>query len=160
MSNSLLKIAAIGAAAFLLGAGPQAAGQTGAVPLQGHGFAQIGLQVRDLDRSTTFYSHVLGLRMLFSSGGMVFFQAGNARLMIEQGEPGHSTTIYFDDDNLEQDKAVLEAKGVTFAGPVETVQRGGNYDLKLLEFSDPDGNPLALMGRVARPTSGEASNGS
>ena len=108
--------------------------------------------MRDLDRSTTFYSRVLGLRLLFSSGGMVFFQAGNARLMIERGEPGHSTTIYFEDDNLERDKPLLEAEGVIFAGPVETVQRTPDYDLKLLD-------PLALLGRVGRHQDGEASNG-
>ena len=118
--------------------------------LQGHGFAQIGLQVSDLDRAVVFYRDVLGMKLLFTANGMVFFDAGDARLMIERGQPGRSATIYFDDANLERDKPLLEAKGVKFAGPVETVQRTASYDLKLLEFSDPDGNPLALMGKVTR----------
>jgi methylmalonyl-CoA/ethylmalonyl-CoA epimerase len=167
MSNSLLKSAAIAAMSLMpiaamslmLVAAAQPAAPTDLPPLQDHGFAQIGLQVSDLDRSTTFYSRVLGLRLLFSSGGMVFFQAGGARLMIERGEPGHSTTIYLEDDNLERDKPLLEARGIAFAGPVETVQRTADYDLKLLEFSDPDGNPLALMGRVPHHPDGGAHNG-
>jgi catechol 2,3-dioxygenase-like lactoylglutathione lyase family enzyme len=129
-------------------------------PLQGHGYAQIGLQVSDLDRSVYFYNKVLGLKLLFSASGMVFFQAGEARLMIEHGNPGRSTTIYFDDANLERDKPLLEAKGVKFFGPVQTVQRTADYDLKLLDFSDPDGNPLALMGKVRRKNGPGTSDGS
>jgi predicted enzyme related to lactoylglutathione lyase len=81
---------------------------------------------------------------------MVFFQVGEARLMVEHGRPTPSTTIYFDDANLESSRQRLEAHGIKFAGPTETVQRTDTYDLKLAEFSDPDGNPLALMGEVKR----------
>jgi catechol 2,3-dioxygenase-like lactoylglutathione lyase family enzyme len=117
-------------------------------PLRGHKFAQVALQVTDLDRATAFYRDVLGLQLLFVANGMVFFAVGDARLMIERGKPGQSTTLYFDDSDLERSRVRLEASGVKFAGPIETVQRTELYDLKLLEFSDPDGNPLALMGKI------------
>jgi methylmalonyl-CoA/ethylmalonyl-CoA epimerase len=119
-------------------------------PLRDHRFAQIGIQVTDLDRAVAFYRDVLGLRLLFTAGGMVFFQVGETRLMVEHGRPTPSTTIYFDDANLESSRQRLEAHGIKFAGPTETVQRTGSYDLRLAEFSDPDGNPLALMGEVKR----------
>lgn len=119
-------------------------------PLRDHAFAQIGIQVDNLDRAVSFYRDVLGLRLLFKAGGMVFFQVGEARLMIEHGTPGRSATLYFDDSELERNQARLEAQGIKFAGPIEIVQRTDSYDLKLLEFSDPDGNPLALMGKVKR----------
>jgi methylmalonyl-CoA/ethylmalonyl-CoA epimerase len=119
-------------------------------PLRDHRFAQIGIQVADLDRAVAFYRDVLGLRLLFTAGGMVFFQVGDARLMVEHGRATPSTTIYFDDANLESSRQRLEAHGIKFAGPTETVQRTDTYDLKLAEFSDPDGNPLALMGEVKR----------
>ena len=122
-------------------------------PLRGHKFAQIAIQVTDLDRATEFYRDVLGLQLLFVANGMVFFAVGDARLMIECGKPGQSTTLYFDDSELERSRVRLEASGVKFAGPIETVQRTKSYELKLLEFSDPDGNPLALMGQIA--TSGK-----
>lgn len=118
-------------------------------PLRGHRFAQIAIQVTDLERATAFYRDVLGLQYLFVANGMVFFAVGDARLMIERGKPAHSTTLYFDDSDLERSRVRLEASGVKFAGPIETVQRTKSYELKLLEFSDPDGNPLALMGMVA-----------
>jgi catechol 2,3-dioxygenase-like lactoylglutathione lyase family enzyme len=127
---------------------------TVAGPLQDRGFAQIGIHVRDLDRGIVFYRDVLGLRLLFVTNGMAFFQAANTRLLVEQGEPSRSATLYFNDADLERDKPALEAKGIIFAGPVETVQRTAAYDLKLLEFADPDGNPLALMGEVPRTAGG------
>ena len=79
---------------------------------------------------------------------MIAPRRSDARLMIERGKPGESTTIYFDDSDLERSRVRLEAHGVKFAGPIETVQRTPSSELKLLEFSDPDGNPLALMGNV------------
>jgi catechol 2,3-dioxygenase-like lactoylglutathione lyase family enzyme len=119
-------------------------------PLRGHSFAQIAIQVTDLDRATAFYRDVLGLPLLFVANGMVFFQVGEARLMVERGKPAQSTTLYFDDSELKRSRVLLERHGVKFAGPIETVQRTESYELKLLEFSDPDGNPLALMGKVPR----------
>jgi catechol 2,3-dioxygenase-like lactoylglutathione lyase family enzyme len=116
--------------------------------LRGHKFAQIAIQVTDVDRATAFYRDVLGLQLLFVANGMVFFAVGDARLMIERGKPGQSTTLYFDDPSLEQSRIKLANNGVKFAGPIETVQRTKSFELKLLEFSDPDGNPLALMGEV------------
>lgn len=117
-------------------------------PLRGHKFAQIAIQVTDVDRATAFYRDVLGLQLLFVANGMVFFAVGDARLMIVHGKPGTSTIVYFDDPNLEQSRVRLEASGVKFSGPIETVQRTTLFELKLLEFPDPDGNPLALMGQV------------
>jgi len=117
---------------------------------QGLGFAQIGVRVTDVERAVAFYSQAVGLPLLFRAGDMVFFKAGNARLMVEKGEPGRTTVIYFQDDHLERNKPLMEARGIMFTGPVETVQRTKDYDLKLLVFHDPDGNTLALMGEVPR----------
>ncbi len=119
-------------------------------PLHDYSFAQIAIQVTELDRAVRFYRDTLGLRYLFIADGMVFFQVGEARLMVEHGTPGRSVTLYFDDPDLERSRVRLEAQGIRFAGPIQTVQRTESYDLKLLEFSDPDGNPLALMGNVKR----------
>jgi len=117
-------------------------------PLRGHKFAQIAIQVTDLDRATAFYRDVLGLQQLFVANDMVFFAVGDARLMIVHGKPGQSTIVYFDDPDLERSRVRLETNGVKFAGPIEIVQRTNAFELKLLEFTDPDGNPLALMGEV------------
>jgi hypothetical protein len=85
--------------------------------------------------------------------GAAFFDAGGVRLRIEQSEtaiPTGTVELYFDDPGLARAKPLSE-RGVRFVGPPETVQRSARADLQLLEFTDPDGNALALMGEVARP---------
>jgi hypothetical protein len=98
-------------------------------PLHDRGFAQIAIQVTDLDRAVRFYRDTLGLRYLFTTNGMVLFQVGEAGLMVEHGTPGRSVTLYFDDSNLERRRV---------------------RHLKRLKFSDPGANPLALIGNVKR----------
>ncbi len=55
---------------------------------------QISINVHDLDRSVTFYRDVLGLPLLFTAGGMAFFDCGGVRLMLAHPEkPGVSTIL-------------------------------------------------------------------
>jgi methylmalonyl-CoA/ethylmalonyl-CoA epimerase len=124
--------------------------QTAPETIGSHGLAQVAVQVKDLPRAIAFYQNTLGMKYLFTAGPqpMVFFGLGDSRLMLEPGEPGHSTTLYIDDPQIEAHKVALEARGVKFLGPMETLQRNADYELKLLEFTDPDGNPLALMGKT------------
>jgi predicted enzyme related to lactoylglutathione lyase len=58
--------------------------------------------------------------------------------------------LYFDDPDLAVTGPRLEARGVKFVGPAQAVQRTETHELMLREFSDPDGNVLALMGMVPR----------
>jgi hypothetical protein len=58
--------------------------------------------------------------------------------------------LYFDAPDIDTLAPALEQKGVAFLGPVQILQRTDSHDLKLRVFRDPDGNPLALMGMVAR----------
>ncbi len=121
-------------------------------PLSDARLLQITLPSTSLDRSTAFYRDVLGLKLLFQVPGAAFFDMAGVRLRLElvkTASPG-GVELYFDDPGLSRE-AALTARGVKFAGPAETVQRTAKADVKLLEFLDPDGNPLALMGEVARP---------
>jgi catechol 2,3-dioxygenase-like lactoylglutathione lyase family enzyme len=115
--------------------------------------AQIALTTRDPERSRRFYRDVLGLPLLFEAGGMMFFDLAGLRLMIGSenslGAPGGSI-LYFDAPDIESLAPALEAKGVEFLGPAQTVQRTETHDVKLRVFRDPDGNALALMGMVKR----------
>ena len=121
-------------------------------PLTDARLVQITLPAKDLDRAIGFYRDVLGVRVLFQVGGAAFLDAGGVRLRLEKSDtaaPTGSVEIYFDDPGMTRAK-LLEARGVHFAGPPETVQHLANTDVQLQEFVDPDGNALALMGEVPR----------
>lgn len=122
--------------------------------LGGRNLMQVGLTCRDLDRAQHFYRDVLGLTLLFEAGGMMFFQLGNLRLMIgreqKPDQPFGGSILYFDAPDIDALAIALEAKGVKFTGPAQTVQQTATRELKLREFFDPDGNALALMGMVAK----------
>jgi catechol 2,3-dioxygenase-like lactoylglutathione lyase family enzyme len=124
-----------------------------ALDLAGRKLVQVALTCRDLDRARIFYRDTLGLPLLFEAGTMLFFQLDGLRLMIGKEEsPGGAvggSVLYFDAPDIDALGAAIEAKGVTFARPAETVQRTATHELKLRAFHDPDGNALALMGMVA-----------
>jgi len=139
---------------FALGLTTPAQGAEGAGPLADAPLMQITLPVKDLDRSIAYYQGVLGVRLQFRVGAAAFFDAGSVRLRLEKSEaatpPTGAVELYFDDPGLARAKPLAE-RGVKFIGPPETVQHLANADVQLLEFIDPDGNALALMGEVARP---------
>lgn len=122
-------------------------------PLAGTRLLQVTLPARDLAQSLAFYRDKLGLKILFEVKGAAFLDAGGVRLRLEAGgaPPSAGVELYFDDPGLSRADA-LRARGVTFTGPPETVQRTAEGDLKLLEFYDPAGNALALMGLTPRRT--------
>jgi methylmalonyl-CoA/ethylmalonyl-CoA epimerase len=151
MSIRTFRAFGLAAAVLLSAALPRgAAAQTG--PLGDARLLQITIASTDLARSVGFYRDVLGLKLLFEVPGASFFDMAGVRLRIElvKAVPPTGDELYFDDPGLSR-QAALAARGVKFVGPAETVQQTATSDLKLLEFLDPDGNPLALMGEVRRP---------
>jgi catechol 2,3-dioxygenase-like lactoylglutathione lyase family enzyme len=120
-------------------------------PLADTRLMQITLPVKDLDRSVAFYRDVLGVKVLFVVKGAAFLDAGGGvRLRLEKNDrtaPTDAVEIYFDDPGMAR-VAPLAARGVKFIGPPETVNRRGDMDVKLAEFTDPDGNAIGLMGEV------------
>jgi methylmalonyl-CoA/ethylmalonyl-CoA epimerase len=123
------------------------------VQLSGRTLVQVGLTCRDLDRSRTFYRDTLGLPLLFEVGNMLFFQLPGLRLMVgtagRPDQPIGGSIIYFDAPDVDEVAANLEAKGVRFTGPTQTLQRTATGDLRLRTFYDPDGNAIGLLGVVA-----------
>jgi catechol 2,3-dioxygenase-like lactoylglutathione lyase family enzyme len=122
-------------------------------PLADAQLLQITLPVKDLDRAVAFYRDVLGVKLLFQVKGAAFLSAGGVRLRLETNaaaRPSDGVELYFDDPGLARAKPLAQ-RGVRFAGPPETVQHLVKTDVQLLEFTDPDGNALALMGEVPRP---------
>ena len=59
------------------------------------------------------------------------------------------SAIYFQVPDIRDVHATLSASGVTFLANPHVVDRTPKSELWLPEFTDPDGNPLALMSEVA-----------
>ena len=123
--------------------------------LAGRRLVQVALTCRDLDRARAFYRDTLGLPLMFEAGNMLFFQLDGLRLMVgkeEQAGAIGGSVLYFDAPDIDALGRALEAKGIVFLRPAETVQRTETHELKLRAFKDPDGNALALMGMVPKAT--------
>ncbi|WP_293382046.1 VOC family protein [Phenylobacterium sp.] len=121
-------------------------------PLTDVQLMQITLPAKDLDRSIAFYQGVLGVRLLFRVPGAAFLDAGGVRLRLERSDahaPTGAVELYFSDPGLARAKPLAD-RGVRFLGPPETVQHLATTDVQLLEFTDPDGNALALMGEAPK----------
>jgi len=120
--------------------------------LAGRKLVQVALTTRDAERSKSFYRDVLGLTLLFEVPNMTFYQLGDMRLMIgvEPSMTPGGSVLYIDAPDIDTLGSELEKRGVRFSGEATVVQRTDKGELKLREFRDPDGNPLALMGFVPK----------
>jgi methylmalonyl-CoA/ethylmalonyl-CoA epimerase len=109
---------------------------------------QIALGVADADRSEAFYGEVLGLRKLFRFGGLVFFDCGGVRLLLDQGPadaPRLGSLVYFRVADIVLARRELEGRGVVFSDQVHRIAPMEDHDLWMTFFTDPDDHILALM---------------
>lgn len=124
----------------------------GSALLGGHAFQQIAVTTKNLPRAIAFYRDVLGLTLMFESNNMAFFDVDGVRLMVgldaNRPDARPTSVLYFDAPKFFATRSRLEALGVPFRGGIETVDRKSDAELKLQEFTDPDGNALAVMGWV------------
>ena len=115
--------------------------------------AQVALTVHDIPRATMFYRDTLGLPLVLETPDMVFFQAGDIRLMLgkpEREQATHSSIVYFKVDDIGLAYKELSSRGVAFTHEPRIVHRGQKTDVWLAFFHDPDKNALALMSETAR----------
>ena len=119
---------------------------------------QILVPVQDLPQAIEFYRDTLGLQFLFAAPPqMAFFMCGTVRLLVGVPAPGtppqRGSAIYFSVADSEGVHAGLKAKGVNFSAVPHVVHRTPASELWLAEFTDPDGNQLALMSerKIERP---------
>jgi len=115
--------------------------------------AQVALRVHDIPRAAAFYRDTLGIPFLFEAPGMVFFQAGDIRLMLglpEKQTGAHSSIVYFSVEDMNTAYRTLVDRGVAFAHEPRIVHRGRKTDVWLAHFQDPDRNELALLCETPR----------
>jgi methylmalonyl-CoA/ethylmalonyl-CoA epimerase len=108
---------------------------------------QIGMLVKNMEAATAFYRDQLGLRHLFSGGGMAFFDLAGTRLMLGQATPEQPscTYLYYAVDDIHAAYGELIRRGVKSHEEPELAHRAGNMEIWLAFLKDPDGNLLALM---------------
>jgi predicted enzyme related to lactoylglutathione lyase len=109
----------------------------------------------DLSAAVEFYGTTLGLRCSAHrpDRGFAEFETGNLTLSLIEPEKmglaytsnGNAIALHVDD--MEQARATLEGRGVTFAG--DTFDTGVCH---MAFFADPDGNALMLHHRYAPRT--------
>ena len=115
--------------------------------------AQLLIPVSDFDRGVAFYRDVLGIPFLFSAPPqMAFFDCGGVRLLVgvmpagQKAERG--SAVYFQVEDIRAVFSSLKESGVLFRAEPHVVHRAPSSELWLAEFTDPDGNQLALMSEV------------
>ena len=109
---------------------------------------QIALSVTDISRARDFYGNTLGMRFLFDSGNLAFYQCGDIRLMISAGDgakPGGGTIIYFKVEDIHTVYQTLIARGVAFVDKPHLIAKMPDHDLWMVFLKDPDGNLLGVM---------------
>lgn len=113
------------------------------------GLGQVAINVKDLDRATAFYRDVLGLPLLFTAGGMAFFDCGGVRLLLGRAEaPEHdhpSSLLYFRVPDINAGHRNLVEKGVRIENPPRLIARMPDHDLWMSAFRDSEENMLLLM---------------
>jgi predicted enzyme related to lactoylglutathione lyase len=115
---------------------------------------QLLVPVDDFERGVAFYRDVLGLPLLFAAPPqMAFFLCGSVRLLVGVPPAGEKaqrgSAIYFRVKDIDAVHKSLSAKGTQFRAAPHVVHRTPKSELWLAEFTDPDGNQLALMSEVA-----------
>jgi len=118
---------------------------------------QIAVFARDLDEAISFYRDTLGATYLtkFDPPGLVFFDFGGTRVLLEKTGP--KASVYFRVDDIHAAHQELSEKGVKFIAEPHMIFRddSGMFGTAGEEewmafFSDPSDNILALASRVRK----------
>jgi len=117
--------------------------------------AQVAVTFHDVPRAAAWYRDVLGLPLLFETGGMAFFAMDSVRLMMtvpEREEFDHpASVLYFRVASIEAAHAELLARGAAFDAAPHPIGTMGATAIWMAFFRDCEGHLLAIT--EERPTS-------
>jgi methylmalonyl-CoA/ethylmalonyl-CoA epimerase len=115
---------------------------------------QIAITVTDLARARDFYLNTLGMRFLFETGPLVFFQCGDIRLMLSNTEaagPRGGTVLYFKVEDIHAVYEALRARGANLVDTPHLIAKMPDHDLWMVFLMDPDENLIGVMCEVPQP---------
>lgn len=123
---------------------------TSAAQLSLNSIGQIAILVKDVVRATAFYRDKLGMKHLFSTGNLSFFDCGGVRLMLDKPEkPDFGTSIiYFKVQQIDEAHAEMKSRGVEFVDKPHMIAKLPDHDLWMTFFRDSEGNLMGLMSEV------------
>ena len=116
---------------------------------------QIAVFAKDLDEAVTFYRDTLGATYItrFDPPGLVFFDFGGTRLLLEKTGP--KASVYFRVDDIYSAHEELKTKGIKFIADPHLIFRDENgifgsagEEEWMAFFSDPSDNILVLASRI------------
>jgi methylmalonyl-CoA/ethylmalonyl-CoA epimerase len=116
---------------------------------------QIAVFAKDLDEAITFYRDILGATYItrFDPPGLVFFDFGGTRLLLEKTGP--KASVYFRVDDIYSAHEELKTKGIKFIADPHLIFRDENgifgsagEEEWMAFFSDPSENILVLASRI------------
>jgi catechol 2,3-dioxygenase-like lactoylglutathione lyase family enzyme len=116
--------------------------------------AQIAITVTDLAPAKDFYMNTLGMRFLFETGPLVFFQCGDIRLMLsntEASQPRGGTVLYFKVEDINAVFDALKARDAHLVDTPHLIARMPDHDLWMFFVKDPDENLIGVMSEVPQP---------
>jgi methylmalonyl-CoA/ethylmalonyl-CoA epimerase len=112
---------------------------------------QVAQHADDLDRAVGFYRDTLGLPLLarFEPPGLVFFDLGGVRLLLERA--ASPCVLYLASDDLERDVEQLRAKGVEIIAEPHLIFADDDgvfappgSKIRMAFFRDSEGNVVGL----------------
>ncbi|MBY0148098.1 VOC family protein [Neobacillus niacini] len=110
---------------------------------------QIAVPVKQVERAVNFYKEKLGLTLLFTSNGLAFFECNGLRLLLSVPEneefAQHSSTIYFQVENINEAYEDLLNKEVIFIDEPHLIAKMGKTETWMAFFKDSEDNTHALM---------------
>jgi len=116
---------------------------------------QIAVFAKDLDEAITFYRDTLGATYItrFDPPGLVFFDFGGTRLLLEKTGP--KASVYFRVDDIHSAHEELKTKGIKFIADPHLIFRdetgifgSAGEEEWMAFFSDPSDNILVLASRI------------
>ena len=114
---------------------------------------QIAIMVKDVARATEFYRDKLGMKYLFATGNLAFFDCGGIRLMLDKPEKpeGGTSIIYFKVPEINEAHQQMGSRGVQFVDKPHLIAKLPDHDLWMTFFRDSEENLLGIMSEVRPP---------
>ena len=116
--------------------------------------SSIILRVSDTERSTAFWSEIVGLGIVGQISGFTFLNGGDVQLILSHVDSDATdeslTEVVFGSDDVRGTFAETAERGVPFELELRPITSDGDRQLLGAHFRDPDGHYGSLTGWVEK----------